>query len=130
MAAIGVAVGAMLGSAMDGVQTQLRGSGLVIMDGQGRPVIDLGVDGSGGGRLHIRGPHGTAEVVLSGGAAGGACSLFTRAGERIVNMGPSPTGDGMVTLGDAQGRAIVRAGRWQAGGGEVWTSPATDSATP
>jgi len=129
--AVGLMVGSMLGAGNDPMHATLRGSSLVIVDAAGQPVIDLGVDESGSGRMHIRGENATAQVVLSAGADGGSLDLFASHGDRLAHVGASPTHDGMIVLNDAAGRALVRAGRWtEVPGGAVWKASVNESTKP
>jgi hypothetical protein len=120
-----------MGAAADPTSRQLMGSGLVIVDQTGRPVIDLGVDDSGAGRMHLRGPSGVAEVVLSGGSAGGRLDLYAADGGRLAKLAASPSGDGMLLLSDTGGGPLMRIGRWiPEASPSVWTPPLTDPSTP
>lgn len=130
-AMLGLFVGVLLGAGRSPSVKRLTGTGLTIVDQEGHPVIDLAADGTGSGRMHIRNASGTAEVVLSAGGPGGGLDLFNAAGLRLVKLGPSPTGDGMVVLGDADGSPLARLGRWQQeGSGRLWTAPISEPSTP
>jgi hypothetical protein len=126
-----VAIGAWLGAAADPTTKTLIASSLVIVDADGRPVIDLAASPEGGGRLHVRDASGVAGAVLSSDDRGGAINLFDAQGSRLARLGASPTGDGMLLLSSGDGHPLVRAGRWMSEeGGSVWTAPISESSTP
>ncbi len=129
-----VLFGGLLGSAADTTRSPLIGSSLTIVGPTGKPVVDISVGDDGTGRLYLRGPEGSAEVVLSTGLRGGSLSLLSTHGARLVNLGPSPVRDGMLVLGASDGETIVRAGRWAEGvAPSVWTASDHDvsgSSTP
>jgi hypothetical protein len=131
VAVLGVGVGVLLGADRSPTAKRLIGSGLTIVDQGGHPIIDLAADATGSGRIHVRNPSGTAEVVLAAGPAGGELDLFNAGGLRLAKLGPSPTGDGMVVLGDVHGSPLARVGRWEKGGAaRLWTAPLSGPSTP
>jgi hypothetical protein len=130
-AAFGLCVGLLIAASRSPSTTRLVGTGLTIVDADGRPVIDLAPDPAGGGRMHVRNAAGTAEVVLRAGPRGGGLDLFSAAGQRQAKLGSSPTGDGMLLLSDAAGASLIRVGRWESTGtGRVWIAPLSEPATP
>ena len=128
---VGLVVGGLIGSTESPNTKRLVGTSLSIVDTEGRPVIDLGADASGAGRIHVRNTDGTAEVVVLAGAGGGAVDLFNADGHRQARLGSSPTGDGMLVLTDVEGSPVMRLGRWELPGQpQVWVAPVSEPSTP
>lgn len=126
-----LAIGAWLGAAADPTSKTLIASNLIIVDEDGRPVIDLIGSNEMGGRIHVRDSAGIAGLVLSAGEGGGVVNVFDAKGKRLIRLGDSPTGDGMLLLSGADSEPLVRAGRWSAAeGASVWTASSSEPSTP
>ena len=127
----GVATLLLLVGAGPGMPGPLIGTSLSIVNDSGTTVLDCAAGSDGVTRLHLRTQSGAPEVVIAAGPQGGTLDLLNPDGRRLVRLGPSPSGDGMVVLCDDEGDPLWRAGRWIAHSAPtVWMQSASPTSTP